>query len=99
VARANQTFLDIETKNVHELNVHSFSNYVINPAVHIPLLDRLCGIGSILPKERKKAFDEFDDVPDETVKTALTQLTTQFGGGEWVDLIGNLYARWSANHA
>jgi hypothetical protein len=98
VARANETYLDVETRNVHELNVHSFSNYIVNPAVHIPLLERLCGIGSILPKEKTKAFDEFDDVPDETVKTALEQLKTQFEDNEWIDLIGNLYARWSANN-
>ena len=46
-ARANERFQDIEISNTHELGVHSIRNYLINPAVQIPLLERMCGFGSI----------------------------------------------------
>jgi len=96
VALANETFLDIETENVHELNVHAFANYIINPAVHIPLLERLCGLGSILPNEKQAAFDNFVNIPDETVEEAFDLLIEEFEDAEWIELIGNLYARWGA---
>ena len=97
VARANETFLDIETENVHEMNVHSIDNYLINPAVHIPLLERLCGVGSILPEEKQEAFEGFDNIPDEALEEAFDLLIEEFEDEEWIDLIGNLYARWGSD--
>jgi hypothetical protein len=96
VALANETFLDIETENVHHLNVHSLANYMVNPAVHIPLLERMCGSGSILPDEKQAAFDNFVDIPDESVEEAFDLLIDEFEDEEWIQLIGKLYARWNA---
>lgn len=99
VAAANESFLDIETENVHDINVHSLDNYLINPAVHIPLLERLCGLGSVLPDEKEQAFEEFEDIPDETVESAFDELIEEFEDEEWIELIGMLYARWGSKHA
>ena len=99
VAAANETFLDVETENVHELNVHSIANYLLNPAVHIPVLERLCGNGSVLASEKQQAFDDFEDIPDATVEAAFDDLIAKHEGTKWVDLIGKLYAHWGSSHA
>ena len=46
-AKKNKSFLDIRISNVHEVNVHSFKNYLVNPDVHIPLFERMAGRGTI----------------------------------------------------
>lgn len=99
VAESNETFLDVETENVHEKNVHSIDNYLINPAVHIPLLERLCGIGSVLDNEKETAFEEFENIPDETVETAFDELVERFPEATWIELIGRLYSEWGVKHA
>jgi hypothetical protein len=71
LAKANGTYVDIETRNVHDLNVHSVRNYLVNPAVHIPLLEYLVGLGAITKEEKKRAHAAFADVPDATLETAL----------------------------
>ena len=96
VALANETFLDVEIENVHEMNVHSIDNYLVNPAVHIPLLEQMCGIGSILDTEKQKAFDEFDNIPDEALEDAFDLLMVEFEDAEWIELVGGLYAKWNA---
>ena len=105
VARANATFLDIETENVHDINVHSVNNLLVNPSVHIPLLEALCGMGSILDNEKQEAIEQFTNIPDETIEDAFDALIEEFEGEEladleeWTDLIGKLYARWNVKHA
>ncbi len=99
VARSNGTFLDIEIENIHEVNVHSIQNYLANPAVHIPMLERLCGMGSILPSEKDKAFEEFEDIPDAAVETAFDNLVDQFPDATWIELIGEVYGRLGVKHA
>ena len=99
VALANESFLDIETENVHHLNVHSIDNYLVNPAVHIPLFERLCGEGSILANEKQDAFGNFVNIPDETVEEAFDLLIEEFEDEEWIELIGILFARWDATSA
>jgi len=99
VALANETFLDIETENIHEVNVHSLSNYLENPAVHIPVLETLCGAGSVLDNEKQQAFDEFKNIPDETVEAAYDDLAAQFEDEEWFELIGKLYAKLGSDNA
>lgn len=96
VALANESFLDIETENVHDLNVHSIENYLVNPAVHVPLFEQLVGAGSILDGEKQDAFASFDNIPDETVEEAFDLLIEEFEDEEWISLIGKLYARWNA---
>jgi len=79
--------------------VHSLRNYLVNPAVHIPLLERLVGIGMITDEEKAEA-KKFKDVSDEVVKAALTtisaKLKDQFGGdpkaSQWFDLAGTFFA-------
>jgi hypothetical protein len=95
VAYQNSTFLDIETENVHELNVHSIANYLVNPNVHIPLLEALCGIGSVLDDEKQQALEEFEDIPDETLEATFDTLMAEFESEKnWIELIGKLYMRW-----
>ena len=96
VALENETFLDIEIENVHEMNVHSIDNYLVNPAVHIPLLERLCGVGAILETEKEKAFDDFDNIPDEALEEAFDLLMVEFEDTEWIELVGILFAKWNA---
>jgi len=105
LARANETYLDIEIRNVHELNVHSFRNYLINPAVHIPLLEYLVGAGSITGQEKERAR-EFENVPDETLKVAHDQFEARVRErleGEpdlarWFDLAGVFFALQGGMH-
>jgi hypothetical protein len=99
VAESNDTFLDVEIENVHEKNVHSIDNYLVNPAVHIPLLERLCGIGSVLDSEKDDAFEQFENVPDETVEAAFDELIARFPEATWLELIGQLYSEWGLKHA
>lgn len=99
VALANETFLDIEIENIHEVNVHSVANYLVNPAVHIPLLEMLCNVGCILDDEREQAFEEFEDIPDETIEAAYDKLDAKFGDEPWFELIGKLYAELGSDNA
>ena len=99
VAEVNETFVDVEIENIHQANVHSIHNYLENPAVHIPILERLCGLGSILDTERQQAFDEFENVPDDVVEAALDALVEEFPGATWIELIGEIYGRWGDKHA
>jgi hypothetical protein len=96
LAKANGTYLEIETHNVHEVNVHSLRNYLVNPAVHIPLLEHLVGLGSVTDEEKLKAKEDFRNVPKETIDAARKQiearLRDQFAGdpkvAQWFDLAG-----------
>lgn len=89
-ARQEETFLDIEISNVHELNVHSAKNYLVNPAVHIPLFERMCGFGSISAAEKQEANDNFQDIPDAAVNQALLAAITPIKDKPWFEAIGML---------
>jgi len=106
LAKSNGTYLDIETANAHELNVHSLRNYLVNPAVHIPLLEYLVGTGSITNEEKRAAAAGFRNVPDQTIENARkeleTRLRTRFAGDpdaeQWFDLAGVLFAMLNSAH-
>ena len=72
-AKANGTFVDVEIGNVHQLNVHGLRNYMVNPAVHIPILERMCGFGLISDQQKQDALNNFQDVPDQTKRDALNR--------------------------
>jgi hypothetical protein len=107
LARSNGTYLDIETANVHETNVHSLRNYLVNPDVHIPLLEHLVGFGSITDEEKSAARAGFKDLPDAVIETTRQKLTTQlsehFGGSpkveQWFDLAGVLFSMLKKSNA
>ena len=67
--------------------------------MHIPLLEKLCGVGSILQSEKDQAADEFDNIPDEAIEDAFDTLMLEFEDTEWIELVGGLYARWNTAHA
>jgi hypothetical protein len=98
LAKTNGTYLDIETRNVHELDVHSLRNYLVHPAVHIPLLEHLVGFGSITDEEKLEA-KQFKNVPKNTLETARKEiearLRAEFGGNpkvaQWYDLVGRFF--------
>lgn len=93
LALANETFRNVEPENIHELNVHSIENYLVNPHVHIPLLEALCGAGSISASERQAAIDRFEDVPDTLKKQALEELQQELEGKSWFQKVGEFIAK------
>jgi hypothetical protein len=107
LARTNGAYLDIATANVHELNVHSLRNYLVNPDVHIPLLEHLVGIGSVTDKEKSAAKTGFKKVSDQAIETARKKLEKrlreEFGGDpdaeQWFDLAGVLFAMLRKSNA
>lgn len=100
LAKANGTYVDISIRNVHELNVHSIRNYLVNPDVHIPLLEKLVGVGSIAPQEAAAERGKFKDVPDTAIKQKLNGITTrlhekvpdQWNKNAWFELAGKFFA-------
>lgn len=100
LAKANGSYVDISIDNVEELNVHSLRNYLVNPAVHIPLLEYLVGEGSITDAEKKKAAEDFDNISEAVVakarKKLIAAVNARLGGqadaGKWFDLVGNYFA-------
>jgi hypothetical protein len=107
LAKSNGTYLDIQIANVHELNVHSLRNYLVNPAVHIPLVEHLVGLGSVTDKEKRDAAAGFKNVPKQMIDTARkeldTRLRTHFAGDpgvtQWFDLAGVLFAMLKKSNA
>jgi|GEM_PF-1349946 len=100
LARANGAYFDIVTRNAHELNVHSLRNYLVNPAVHIPLLEQLVGVGTITDEEKEEAA-KLEDVPLDQLGAEVSELTTRvrshFGGSDpdasqWFDLAGVFFS-------
>jgi hypothetical protein len=104
LAKANGSFVDVFTHNIHDLDTHSFRNYIVNPNVHIPLLESLVGLGSITPQQAADARAQFQDVPVATVKTALqdvmARVNPQLAGkadlDAWFELIGLFFAQQTA---
>jgi hypothetical protein len=107
LARSNGTYLDIPIANVHDLNVHSLRNYLVNPAVHIPLLERLVGLGSVTEQEQSAALEDFQNVSDQAIESARkeieTRLRARFAGdpsvAQWFDLAGVLFAMLKKSNA
>jgi hypothetical protein len=99
LAKSNGTYLDIAINNIHEVNVHSLRNYLVNPAVHIPLLEYLVGLGSITDEEKQQAKAEFKNISDDVIEKARKKLTDEvnarLGGGadvnNWIDLAGTYF--------
>lgn len=107
LAKENGTYLDIRTKNVHELNVHSLRNYLKNPQVHIPLLEHLVGFGSVTKAEKEREIGNFKDIPDEILETARKKLEEQLGeefAGDlqvkkWFEFAGRFFAALDKRNA
>lgn len=89
-AITEKKFFDIEPANIHEVNVHSIDNYLVNPKVHIPLLRALCGPGSIPNSLAEKAYSNFKDIPLPDKQKALDNLVDQFKDESWYDAIAKL---------
>jgi hypothetical protein len=92
MAAANGSYLDISTKNIHEVNVHSIENYLVNPKVHIPLLERLVGIGAITDAEKQKAAQKFKDIPDAALEKQAKKIAEKIKDEKWFNLVGKYYA-------
>jgi len=106
LAKENANYLDIRIENIHEINVHSFRNYLVNPDVHIPLLEYLVGSGSISQAEKDKARSDFKQISDDLIQQArqkiIDEANKRTGGGDlmaWFDLVGNYYALVKTLHA
>ena len=56
----NSAYLDIQTSSVTDLNTHSITQYLHDPAVHLYLFRRL-GIQMPKKSERDAAFDAYDN--------------------------------------
>lgn len=88
-ARLDEAFLDIEISNVHEVNTHSVKNYLVNPAVHIPILEAMMGYGSIPPAKKQQVTDDFSDLPDALIKARLDELKSRVDPA-WMERIARL---------
>jgi len=101
LAKANGTYLDISIRNVHEVNVHSIRNYLVNPAVHIPLLEKLVGVGSITKREKDAAQEQFENVPTAKIKRQFDKIQTDLRQelkreskeSVWFTRVGKFFAR------
>jgi len=89
-AANDKKFIDIKPSNIHQVNVHSIDNYLINPNVHVPLLRALCGPGSIPNSLANTAIANFKDIPVPSKKEALDSLTEQYKDAAWFDAIATL---------
>jgi hypothetical protein len=89
-ALAQKKYVNIEPENIHELNVHSIKNYLVNPRVHIPVLRALCGPGSIPKNLAEKAYNEFENFPVPELKESLIQTISKFEDKSWYDGIATL---------
>ena len=92
----NKKFIDIEPENIHEINVHSIQNYLVNPHVHVPLLRALCGPGSIPGQLEKRKIDEFENIPLLDKKEALDELLNEIQDESWYDVIATLLPKLEA---
>ncbi len=88
-AAADDAYLDVEIENIHEINVHSFKNYIVNPAVHIPILEALVGFGSISQAEKDNAVSQFQNLPFPSKQQDLENLTQPMDQ-DWFSLTGTL---------
>jgi hypothetical protein len=101
LAQSNGSFIDTFTHNIHDLDPHSFRNYIINPAVHIPLLTKLVGPGCITDQEAADAKGEFQNIPVATIEQGLQdiikkvdpQLAGITGFDQWFEWAGRFYAQ------
>ena len=89
-AVSDDKFYNIESANIHEVNVHSIDNYLVNPVVHIPLLRALCGPGSIPSSLELKALNDFEEIPFSDKKKALDSIVAQFEDESWFEIIAKL---------
>jgi len=92
LAESNQTYVDIPIENIHETNVHSLANYLVNPAVHIALLERMLGFGTISEAEKKKAHDTFENVPQELLLDGAVKLAGLAQDTDWFEMVGKYFA-------
>lgn len=92
LARKQKSYLPVRTKNVQELNVHSFRNYMVNPAVHIPLFDLIVGPGFVLPDERAQAERDFEQIADDALLKEAQKLAKDSKAETWFERIGKFYA-------
>ena len=105
LAKTNGTFVDAFIRNVHELNTHSFRNYIVNPDVHIPLFEKLVGPNCITAQQAADARAQFQNVPASTVQTGLQQILAKINPqlasssniNNWVQLAGLFFAQLKAN--
>lgn len=97
-AKNNKKFIDIEPENIHELNVHSIRNYLVNPHVHIPLLRALCGPGSIPDSLANAAVNKFKDIPSPDKQEALNILMKEVENSSWYDAIARLLPKLEADN-
>lgn len=99
LAESNQTFVDIPTENIHDTNVHSLDNYLVNPDVHITLIERMLGMGTISDAEKKKARDEFQNVSDTIVEQGVQKLLALAQDQDWFEMVGKYFALVEAANA
>lgn len=89
-AKGQGMYMDIETENVNELNVHSAENYLVNPAVHIPLFRAMCGAGSIPNTLERNAMEHFQNISSVVTKESLDTLLNKYRDEAWYQAIGKL---------
>jgi hypothetical protein len=107
LAKANGTYRDIRIDNVEEINTHSLRNYLVNPAVHIPLLEHLVGIGSVTDAEQKKAKKDFKNISSDVIAQARGKLIDEVKARvgdtaqleSWIELVGNYFAMKGSGNA
>ncbi len=84
------TYIDIRSTNINEVNTHSFRNYIINPSVHIPILNSICGIGAIPYDIAENAISNFTGSPSEVIQQKYDELVDSLSGLSWFDGIAKI---------
>ncbi|MDX2418095.1 MAG: hypothetical protein QNK19_11605 [Xanthomonadales bacterium] len=92
-AKQSKSYLDIRIDNVHEKNVHSFKNYLVNPQVHIPLFEQMAGRGSIMANEKDQAKQQFKNIKSDQLLAKAKDLLKNTKSTSWFKVVGNLYGQ------
>jgi hypothetical protein len=91
LAKQSKSYLDIRIDSVHEPNVHSFRNYLVNPKVHIPLFELMAGRGSIMANEKTKAEQQFKNIKTDKLLAEAKDLLKKSKSPSWFEVVGKLY--------
>ncbi len=92
LAKRNKTYLNVKIDNVHEVNVHSFSNYLKNPKVHIPLLELMLGRGSITDAD-KEAAENFPKFDNQQLFDQAKQIFKDSKSAAWFEVVGKYFGQ------
>lgn len=88
--RAEGRYLDIKINAFENEHIHDLNHYLRNPAVHLPLFERLAG-AEFTPKERAAAIKAYEDKTPfgkfKNLQQELKQLQPNGENASWTEII------------